>query len=330
MGREVFDRILEAIAASDPRPTVVLGGIGEPLMHEGLMPFVERVRGLGAGVELITNGLLLDEDRVAQLRELELDRLWLSVDGGLAGGHGHTMAPQELADLVHAIWRSETVHNFPLGRKLRMGLVFVAMKGNLHELPKVLSLARHLHADRVLISNLLPYSREISEEVLYSRSVQNTRVDLRVTVPRIDLDAGLLERLAEAMSHRDLADLSGPAPSGPSSSCPFIRAGSVSIRWDGAVSPCLPLLHTHSTVPANVQRRSRECVFGSLRDQQLLDVWQLPEYVAFRERVAAFSFPSCAACGTCELAEHNEEDCVGNPFPTCGGCLWAQGLILCP
>ncbi len=26
----------------------------------------------------------------------------------------------------------------------------------------------------------------------------------------------------------------------------------------------------------------------------------------------------------------NEEDCFGNTFPTCGGCLWAQGVIRCP
>jgi len=26
----------------------------------------------------------------------------------------------------------------------------------------------------------------------------------------------------------------------------------------------------------------------------------------------------------------NLEDCFGNSAPTCGGCLWAQGLIQCP
>jgi hypothetical protein len=30
------------------------------------------------------------------------------------------------------------------------------------------------------------------------------------------------------------------------------------------------------------------------------------------------------------LLESNEEDCYGNTFPVCGGCLWAQGVIQCP
>jgi hypothetical protein len=29
--------------------------------------------------------------------------------------------------------------------------------------------------------------------------------------------------------------------------CPFIEKGSISIRGDGAVSPCLPWLHTHES-----------------------------------------------------------------------------------
>jgi dihydroorotate dehydrogenase subfamily 1 len=39
---------------------------------------------------------------------------------------------------------------------------------------------------------------------------------------------------------------------------------------------------------------------------------------------------ACTSCGACELMNNNEEDCFGNKFPTCGGCLWAQGVIQCP
>jgi hypothetical protein len=30
------------------------------------------------------------------------------------------------------------------------------------------------------------------------------------------------------------------------------------------------------------------------------------------------------------MADGNQEDCIGNHAPACGGCLWAQGLIRCP
>ena len=53
-------------------------------------------------------------------------------------------------------------------------------------------------------------------------------------------------------------------------------------------------------------------------------------YVAFRRRVAQFDFPPCPDCGSCELVASNEEDCLGNPFPVCGDCLWARGILQCP
>ena len=36
------------------------------------------------------------------------------------------------------------------------------------------------------------------------------------------------------------------------------------------------------------------------------------------------------ACGGCNQVDANKEDCFGSTFPTCGGCLWAQGVIQCP
>jgi hypothetical protein len=62
----------------------------------------------------------------------------------------------------------------------------------------------------------------------------------------------------------------------------------------------------------------------------LSDIWNDDAYVAYRERVMGFAFAPCTFCGGCELLDSNETDCLGNPFPVCGGCLWAQGLIQCP
>jgi len=37
-----------------------------------------------------------------------------------------------------------------------------------------------------------------------------------------------------------------------------------------------------------------------------------------------------ATCGGCERFAGNFVDCTENTFPTCGGCLWAQGFVQCP
>lgn len=65
--------------------------------------------------------------------------------------------------------------------------------------------------------------------------------------------------------------------------------------------------------------------------QIIKGIQALPTKVSeFRRRVQEFNFSPCILCGGCDLFESNQEDCIGSPVPTCGGCLWAQGIIRCP
>ena len=36
------------------------------------------------------------------------------------------------------------------------------------------------------------------------------------------------------------------------------------------------------------------------------------------------------ADNSCDMFGENKEDCIGNTHPTCGGCLWAEGVLSCP
>jgi hypothetical protein len=78
------------------------------------------------------------------------------------------------------------------------------------------------------------------------------------------------------------------------------------------------------------ERRISPYFPGDIRRTSLSGIWNSQEYGAFREKVKAFEFSSCHLCGRCHLLGENAEDCFGNAFPACGGCLWAQGVIQCP
>ncbi len=91
--------------------------------------------------------------------------------------------------------------------------------------------------------------------------------------------------------------------------CTFIEGGALAIGWDGNVSPCPPLVHTHTGYLRGYERVSHQHIVGNVRERGLLDMWHDPEYVAYRERVQRFAFAPCTACG---------------------GCLWAQGVTQCP
>ena len=89
-------------------------------------------------------------------------------------------------------------------------------------------------------------------------------------------------------------------------------------------------MHTHVSYLHGKPRLNRRHVVGRVGEKTLNEIWNDPDYTAYRQRVQSFAFAPCTFCGGCELSEANEEDCLGNAFPACGGCLWAQGVIQCP
>jgi MoaA/NifB/PqqE/SkfB family radical SAM enzyme len=205
------------------------------------------------------------------------------------------------------------------------------MKRNLAELPEVLRLEHRVGARKFLISNVYPHTPELLQEILYRRSIGESlwnRSTIRMA--RMDPDRTAARILQNALHGLYTPRLEGPEVLWPPNTCPFVSRGSTCVRWDGMVSPCLSLLHGHTSYLENRVRHNRAYSVGSVRDHDLLGLWELPAYVALRKRLEDFDFSPCTACNSCELADANQEDCFGNAPPTCGGCLWAQGFILCP
>ncbi len=75
---------MEGFSAFSPRPTVFLGGFGEPLFHSNILEMVWGAKKQGTSAQLITNGTLLSKEISKGLIEAELDFLWVSIDGASA------------------------------------------------------------------------------------------------------------------------------------------------------------------------------------------------------------------------------------------------------
>lgn len=339
MADTTFTRIIEglrAFAQGSP-PTVFFGGFGEPLAHPNIVEMVAKAKALGGPVELITNGTLLTESVSRQLIAAGLDVLWVSIDGATPETYADVRLGAALPDVISNVARFRDVRRtriFQLPTP-EIGIVFVAMKRNVADLPAVLRLGSRLHASRFLVTNVLPHTAHMRAEVLYSRALTDIAYlpspwVPHLSLPKMDLDDVTREPLYRAMRAGRNVTFAGNNLGGANDRCPFIEDGAAAIAWDGSFSPCLSLMHSHVSYLNGGERISRRYVIGNVAERDLSDLWSAPEHAAFRERVQAFEFSPCAVCGGCELSQANEEDCFGNTFPTCGGCLWAQGVIQCP
>ncbi|HMM35601.1 MAG TPA: SPASM domain-containing protein [Thermoanaerobaculia bacterium] len=334
MTEETFDALLRGLAALPRPPVLFFGGFGEPLAHPRILPMLEEARSAGAEVELITNGILLGDEVRRALVSLGLRRLWVSIDGATPAAYRDVRIGDALPEILANLAAFRALREASPGRSTRLGLVFVAMRRNVGQVPDVVKLGRAAGMDRLLVTNVLAYTDDLRDETLYDEGLAPGDGDSlerpAILLPRLEPSGAVREALAAVVD-------GGPVDLRPRLSavrgrnfCPFVERGTTSVRWDGTVSPCLALLYDHDYWLGDRRRHSHASAVGNVRERSLADVWADPAYVELRRRVQAFDFSPCSSCNTCEMADDNSRDCSGSPLPACGGCLWAQGLIQCP
>jgi MoaA/NifB/PqqE/SkfB family radical SAM enzyme len=342
MTSDSFSRIISGLRSFSPPPAIFFGGLGEPLSHPNIAEMVREAKALGSSVELITNGTLLNKALSKQLMEAGLDVLWVSLDGAAPESYKDVRLgaalPQVLANLKEfrkVRWTQYMPELLDLLLKPQIGIVFVAMKRNIADLPAVFKLAHQLGALHFLVTNILPYTPEMQKEVLYFRALKDSvystsQYVYSLNFPKMDVNSETQEALYQVLRGDHSLTLAGGSLGGNGNRCPFIDKGALAIRWDGAVSPCLALLHEHKMYFYDYERSIKHHAVGNVKEHSIAQIWHSPEYVALRQRLEDFNFSPCIYCGGCEYFEANQEDCIGSPIPTCGGCLWAQGIIQCP
>jgi MoaA/NifB/PqqE/SkfB family radical SAM enzyme len=335
MSRETFSHILASLRSLSPVPKVFFGGFGEPLFHPCTIQMIAEFKSLGAQVEMITNGTLLDLQRSRQIIEAGLDCLWVSIDGATPESYTDVRLGAALPEVLENLSQLRGMRRGGHFPKPEIGIAFVAMRRNIHELSDVLKLGRQIGAKRFMVTNLLPHLPEMQTETLYTSTLRNIAYLPspwlpHLNFPKMDLDERAGKAFVQALNSGCNLTFAGSNLGGANDVCTFIETGSMAIAWDGSVSPCPPLLHNHVSFLHGRERKNRRHVIGNVSETDLLDLWRDPDYVAYRQRVQSFAFAPCTTCGGCDLSEANEADCYGNTFPSCGGCLWAQGVIQCP
>jgi len=336
MAMATYRRLVEGLREAPALQTVAFWGLGEPLLHPHIAEMVALAGELGARTELITNGLLLDQEMAEGLVQAGLDTLVISVDGASPEAHVGIRAEADLRLVQQNVGHLLALRRMNPRGTPEIGLEFVATRRNLSELPNLRRLAHSLEASFVVVTNVLPYAREFKDEILYFLSAGSPHPRTRsrwypeFVLPRMDARPEVLEPLLGLLRHGGTINPLLGRPDSANGYCRFVREGAVAVAWDGGVSPCIALMHSYTCYILGREKAIRRYAVGNVNDEAITRLYDREEYRRFRARVVEFDFSPCADCGGCQYAESNEEDCVGNEFPVCGDCLWARGIILCP
>lgn len=334
LGHMPLARYMHLLDGLPRRPiTLSLSGFGEPLVHPEFMALVRLARERGLRVEIITNGMLLDTALARELIALGVAQVTVSLDGGdetayaAVRGHAREPAVAAVAALVEARRRAR--------RPMEIGLAFVAMRRNIDSLPALLTLAHDLQLDFVSVSNVVPHTPAMAVEMLWggaawAASFPDASWRPRLELARMTLDDESRPALAALLDHGPTWPHPGAAGGPQRNHCRFAHEGVLAVAWDGRVAPCLSLLHTHPEHVHGHWKTIKSYTVGHIDENSLPDIWRDSTYRDLRQRLRAFEFSPCFACGGCPETDTNDSDCYGSPFPACGECLWAQGIVLCP
>ncbi len=329
MAAETFRVLVEQFSTLPSARAVQFSGFGEPLCHPRIIEFVRRATEARLMTEIITNGALFTRELGAELVEAGLERLTVSACGETG------LLPEARRNL-----------SFLRGRPLSAGrglpkvrLHAVITRSNVEALPHLRSMAMAIGATEISLSHLLPHTAQMAEQTLYgsrlpvASAAPGTPPSAwapHIALPQLEWSPAESQAIAGLLAGQPHVTVGRTRIDFGHSACPFVEEDRAAIGWRGDLAPCLPLLHTHPVVTRNRSRLVRHWHVGNIAETPLPELWRSRDYAAFRQRVRDFAFPPCPNCGGCEMIDANESDCYGNPFPVCGDCLYARGLVRCP
>jgi len=249
MSESTFANILNGLKALDPITSVYFGGIGEPLFHPKTIDWIAEIKALGVQVEMITNGTILTEKKLQQLIDSGLDMIWVSIDGATPETFADVRMGAELPHILENLKRLFKMRKGGHFPKPEIGVAFVAMKRNIADLPKIIRMSRSFGARYFSVSNVQPTTSDLQEERLYTRTMRNiaylpSPVLPKLSLPKIDFNEVTSAALIEAFNSGCNISFMGNNWGGANDTCNFVESGTMSIAWNGDISPCWPLLHT--------------------------------------------------------------------------------------
>lgn len=184
---------------------LILNGVGEPLLHPSLEQFVHRGKQLlppGGWVGFQSNGLLMTNLRAVSLVDAGLDRICLSIDAVSPEKFREVRQGGELEGVEKAFSALTYAKNLCNRPEVQVGVEFVAMRNNLHELPDALRWAARKGATFAIVTHVLPYDEQHAGEALFG-DCTGEAIDLFRKWQEQGAAAGIdLNRYYEARFHR--------------------------------------------------------------------------------------------------------------------------------
>jgi len=156
--------------------SLILNGIGEPLLNPALEAFIHRAKQCmppEGRVGFQSNGLLLDQKRARSLVAAGLDKICLSVDALDPEMFRKVRKGGDITAVERAFSALQAAASQHTGSQLEIGIEFVLRKDTMFELPNVLRWAASRGVSFAIVTHMISYEPEITDKVAYDRNTDD-------------------------------------------------------------------------------------------------------------------------------------------------------------
>jgi MoaA/NifB/PqqE/SkfB family radical SAM enzyme len=249
---------------------VHLQGWGEPLLNSAFFEMAALARKAGCQVSTTTCGHHMDEKLAHEIVGSGIDIVAFSLVGTDAGSN----APRRGVDferVCEAISTLQTVRRKRMGVHLEVHVAYLMLASAMEAVAGLPALMQRLGVHAAVVSSLDYLPEPGHEDEAFSPSETNKLARAGEILKRTAAEA----RKLGLDFHYELPD-----PNAAGTNCRENISRSLYVSADGSVSPCV-----YVNVPAKIADPKRR-VFGNVRDQDPIAIWENADFRRFRERLA--------------------------------------------
>ena len=266
-------RIWESIQPHLPEiNSIDFTGGGEPLLQPNLPQWIADGHAAGCETGFLTNGLLLNKDKLRQVLDAGVDWIGISMDGADAKMYEKIRIGSNFDRVCENVARIADLRN---GRRPKTMINFVLMDLNFHQVADIVRLAARLGVDQLNFKQCEVIRGESGKgHGLFG--AQETR-----EIRRLKKSLDKARRLAKKLRIATTAFAFSPSER---SVCEQDSRDSLFVRYDGLAAPCINLAIGGPTTFLGKEVIMPEVSYGRLPDTDLMKLWQSSTCKFYRQQ----------------------------------------------
>jgi len=237
----------------------------EAIINKDLFRMMDHILAINPNIRFpfLSNAMQLTPEKISMLEKYPLSELNISLDGATKDVVEAFKTGVDFDKLIETLSR---LRNSKISSKIT--ITFVAHKKNIHQLPEVLNLVNSFGIQSVYVSNLLSFTKDNQDQVLYSEEGNP------------EAEKIFKEAIAIAQKNKQMLELPQLKPK--LKGCQSVE--SFFVNHNGNVSPCDFLAVTTPFTFMGDTITNPPVVFGNVLFDEPMEIYRSQAFVSFRNK----------------------------------------------